>query len=111
MERAELSNSDLTNLTRIGKVDQSEFYCPLELILMIVNVSEAKTYLSRYIDMVYHGEEVVIAKNNLPLVDLVVHKPKGKRKLGLLKGKFTVPDNFFEEDDEINSMFYGDDRK
>lgn len=76
---------------------------------MIVNVSEAKTHLSRYIDMVYHGEEVVIAKNNLPLVDLVVHKPGGKRKLGLLKGKFTVPDNFFEEDNEINEMFYGDD--
>ena len=39
------------------------------------------------IDLVYHGEEVVIVKNNLPLVDLVIHKPKGKRKLGLLAGK------------------------
>ena len=58
--------------------------------------------------MVYHGEEVVIAKNNLPLVDLVIHKPGGKRKLGLLKGEFTVPDSFFEEDPEINEMFYGD---
>ena len=43
---------------------------------MIVNVSEAKTNLSKLIDMVYHGEEVVIAKNNLPLVELVIHKPK-----------------------------------
>ena len=47
---------------------------------MIVNVSDAKTNLSKLIDMVYHGEEVTIAKNNLPLVDLVIHKPKGKRK-------------------------------
>jgi len=78
---------------------------------MIVNVSEAKTHLSRYIDMVYHGEEVVIAKNNLPLVDLVIHKPKGKRKLGLLKGRFTVPDSFFAPDHEIDAMFYGDDPK
>ncbi len=27
---------------------------------MIINVSEAKTHVSRYIDMVYHGEEVII---------------------------------------------------
>jgi len=38
-----------------------------------------------------HGEKVVIAKNNLPLVDL-------------------VPDNFIDEDSEINEMFYGEER-
>jgi len=32
---------------------------------MIVNVSEAKTNLSRLLDLVSHGEKVVIAKNNL----------------------------------------------
>lgn len=74
---------------------------------MIVNVSEAKAQLSKLIDMVYHGEEVVIAKNNLPLVDLVIHKPKGKRKLGVLSGKFTVPSDFLDGDEEIEDMFYG----
>ena len=76
---------------------------------MIVNISDAKTNLSKLVDMVYHGEKVVIAKNNLPLVDLVPHKPEGKRKLGLLQGEFTVPDNFMDEDSEINEMFYGKD--
>jgi antitoxin (DNA-binding transcriptional repressor) of toxin-antitoxin stability system len=75
---------------------------------MTVNVSDAKTNLSKLIDMVYHGEEVVIAKNNLPLVDRVTHKPKGKRKLGALAGEFFVPDDFLEEDQEINEMFYGE---
>jgi prevent-host-death family protein len=75
---------------------------------MIVNVSEAKTNLSKLIDMAYHGEEVIIAKNNLPLVELVVHKPKAKRKLGLLMGKINIPDDFLEDDDEIHAMFYGD---
>jgi len=74
---------------------------------MIVNVSEAKTHLSKLIDMVYHGEEVVIAKNNLPLVDLVIHKPKGKRKLGVLAGEFSVPEDFTEQDQGIDEMFYG----
>ena len=76
---------------------------------MVFNVSEAKAKLSKLIDMAYHGEEVVIAKNNLPLVELVPHKPKGKRKLGLLEGKFSVPDDFNEESEEINEMFYGKD--
>jgi len=75
---------------------------------MIVNVSDAKTNLSKLIDRVYHGEQVTIAKNNLPLVDLVVHKPKGKRKLGILAGVFTVPEDFLEPDPEIEEMFHGD---
>ena len=74
---------------------------------MIVNVSEAKAQLSRLIDLAYHGEEVTIAKNNLPLVDLVIHRPKGKRKLGLLKAKLSIPENFTDEDEEINAMFHG----
>jgi prevent-host-death family protein len=74
---------------------------------MIINVSEAKTKLSKLVDMAYHGEEIIIAKNNLPLVELVVHKPKKKRKLGLLAGQIDIPVDFMEEDEEINTMFYG----
>ncbi|MCK4508051.1 MAG: type II toxin-antitoxin system prevent-host-death family antitoxin [Desulfuromonadales bacterium] len=73
---------------------------------MIVNISEAKANLSKLIDMAYHGEKIVIAKNNLPLVDLVVHKPEGKRKLGLLAGQFEVPENFNDKDSTIDAMFY-----
>ena len=75
---------------------------------MIINVSEAKTNLSKLIEMAYHGEEVIIAKNNLPLVELVIHKPKKKRELGLLKGQIKIPDTFMDEDEEINAMFYGE---
>ncbi len=74
---------------------------------MIVNISEAKANLSKLVTMAYHGEKVIIAKNNLPLVELVVHHPENKRKLGLLAGKVDVPDDINEEDTEINEMFYG----
>ncbi len=77
---------------------------------MIVNISEAKTNLSKLVNMAYHGEKIVIAKNNLPLVDLVVHQPETKRNLGLLKGKFKTPDDIFNEDDTINTMFYGENK-
>jgi len=75
---------------------------------MIVNVSEAKAKLSKLIDMAYQGEEVIIAKNNLPLVKLVPHKIKSKRKLGQMKGQIIIPDDFLEEDEELNAMFYGE---
>ena len=78
--------------------------------MKIVNISEAKTNLSKLVALVYRGEKVVIAKNNLPLVDLVIHKPEGKRKLGLLVGTYAVPDTIMDEDADISEMFYGDDR-
>ncbi len=75
---------------------------------MIINVSEAKAKLSKLVEMAYNGEEVIITKNNIPLVQLVSHNPKAKRKLGLLKGKIKIPDDFLEENEEINAMFYGE---
>ena len=78
---------------------------------MLINISEAKTNLSKLIDMVYHGEKVTIAKNNLPIADLVIHKPSGKRKLGLLKGKVSIPEDFNVEDDSIYEMFYGSENR
>jgi len=76
---------------------------------IIVNISEAKAQLSKLIDRVYHGEKIVIAKNNLPIADLVMHKPEGRRKLGLLKGQLELPDDIFAADTEIENMFYGAD--
>ena len=76
---------------------------------MDINISEAKAQLSKLINLAYHGEKVVICKNNLPLVDLVRPQPEAKRKLGLLEGKFVTPPSFFEADQEIEDMFYGSD--
>lgn len=75
---------------------------------MIANISEAKTHFSQIVDRAYHGETVVIAKNGTPLVDIVRHRPSRPRKLGLLAGVFSVPDDFARENEEINAMFYGD---
>ena len=62
-----------------------------------VSVHEAKTHLSRLIERVLAGEEVVIARNKEPVVRLVREgPPKKKPLLGAMKGQFTVPDSFFE---------------
>ena len=72
---------------------------------MIISVSEAKAKLSKLIDLVYHGENVTITNNNLPIADLVLHKKKGKRNLGLLKGKIHIPENFNDEDQERHVLW------
>ena len=102
-------SSPLTMLVLLGIVNQ--FYYPkMGACFMIFNISEAKTNLSKLVDMAYHGKKVVIAKNNLPLVEIVPHKPEGKRTLGLLFGKLKVPEDIMAEDEEINEMFYGSDK-
>lgn len=54
------------------------------------------------------GEEVTIAKNNLPIVDLVPHKPRGKRRLRLLRGKIEVKEDLDAPSEEIETLFYGE---
>ena len=54
---------------------------------MIYNIAEAKAHLSTLIQRAYQGEEIIIAKNNLPLVELIAHRPKSKVILGLLKDR------------------------
>jgi antitoxin (DNA-binding transcriptional repressor) of toxin-antitoxin stability system len=51
---------------------------------------------------------VIIQKNNIPLVELVPHVVAGPRRLGALSGQFQVPDDFSDENEEVNSLFYGD---
>ena len=75
---------------------------------IIVNVSEAKAQLSRLIDRVHQGEKITIAKNNLPVADLVAHVPSGQRKLGILQGQLDIPEDFLDDDTEIEEMFYGE---
>lgn len=76
--------------------------------MITANIYQAKTQLSKLIQQVEKGKEVIIAKAGKPVVKLVPYKEKIKvRKPGLLKGKITVPGDFNEESKEINEMFYG----
>ena len=61
----------------------------------IVNVHQAKTHFSRLLDEVAAGGEVVIAKAGKPVARLVPLEPVvRKKKLGLLQGRISVPDDF-----------------
>jgi prevent-host-death family protein len=74
---------------------------------MEVNIHEAKTHLSRLLERVAMGEEVIIAKAGTPVAKLIaVKKTPKKRIFGSAKGDFTVPDNFNDPDPEIEDLFY-----
>ena len=60
-----------------------------------VNIHEAKTHLSRLLEEVNRGQEVVIAKAGKPMARLTrVSAAKPIRKPGFLKGKIKIADGF-----------------
>ena len=72
-----------------------------------VNMHEAKTQLSALVERVLAGEEVTIARNGRPVVDLIVHRDHVVQ-LGVLAGEFEHDPAVFDGvDDEIQEMFYG----
>lgn len=77
--------------------------------MQIVNIYQAKTNLSDLVDRVVAGEEVVIARNNRPLVTLSPYQKLTKpREFGPLKGQIKIAKDFDAVDREIEKMFYGE---
>ncbi|MFZ0815945.1 MAG: type II toxin-antitoxin system Phd/YefM family antitoxin [Candidatus Sulfotelmatobacter sp.] len=74
---------------------------------MEVNIHEAKTHLSRLLERVAIGEEVIIAKAGKPVAKLVPIKGEKRNfKFGSAKGDFVVPEDFNEPDPGIEDLFY-----
>lgn len=76
---------------------------------MQVNLHDAKTHLSRYVDQALAGEEVVIARAGKPLVRLVPLETKPAPRLGgFLKGQaILTADLKADFKDDIEEMFDG----
>jgi prevent-host-death family protein len=72
----------------------------------IVNMHEAKSTLSKLVEQVVAGEEVVIAKAGKPVAKLVKYE-REPRKLGFLEGRIWIADDFDDVDEEIAALFYG----
>lgn len=59
-----------------------------------VGVHEAKTHLSRLLDDVASGEEVVITRRGEPSARLVAIHARDKRAFGIDRGRLVVPEDF-----------------
>jgi prevent-host-death family protein len=73
--------------------------------MTVVTIHAAKTNLSKLIEKACAGEEIIIARGDQPVVKLVpIDAARPKRQPGTWKGRFTVPDSFFDPlpDDELD---------
>jgi prevent-host-death family protein len=75
-----------------------------------VNIYEAKTQLSKLVLEVAEGEDIIIARAGKPVARLTrVTRERVRRKLGVLDGQFSIPDDFNRSlPEEILSAFEGE---
>jgi prevent-host-death family protein len=73
-----------------------------------VNMHEAKSQLSKLVDEVQSGEEVIIAKSGKPVARLVPYEErKAPRKPGRWRGRVWIAEDFDETPREIIEAFEG----
>ena len=78
-----------------------------------LNIHEAKTHLSRYLKRLARGQTILLCKRNVPIAEIqpLPLPRKAKRRVGLDKGKFRLPKEFFDPlPDEFLQAFHGGNR-
>ena len=82
--------------------------------MAVVKIHEAKTHLSKLIARVEAGEEIVIARDDKPVVRMTAVEPRKRRpQFGAMKGIWpNLPDEFFFDplpEEELKAWEGGDD--
>ena len=75
-----------------------------------VNIHDAKTHLSEYLDRLAKGETIILCKRNTPIAEIRPLPPtrQTKRPIGLAKNKLKIPKSFFKPlPDELVDAFEG----
>jgi prevent-host-death family protein len=75
---------------------------------MQVNTHEAKTNLSRLLELVAQGEEVVIARSGKPIAKLVPYEERQPRKLGGWRGQVDIAPDFDDLPEDLLGLFQGE---
>jgi prevent-host-death family protein len=74
-----------------------------------VNVHEAKTHLSRLLDEVEKGQDVVIGRAGRPVARLVRYEAaSGPRVPGAWRGRVRIAEDFDELPPEVAAAFRGE---
>ena len=68
------------------------------LVMIRLNIHEAKTHLSRYLKRLEQGETILLCKRNVPIAEIrpLAEQRERPRPVGLAKGDFKVPTEFFD---------------
>jgi prevent-host-death family protein len=76
-----------------------------------VNMHEAKTRLSKLVELAKQGEDVVIAKNGVPEARIIPYVDEEGDWFGMDAGKGWIAADFDELPPDILAAFYGEDEK
>ena len=79
--------------------------------MLVINIHQTKTHLSRLIDQTAKGESVVIAKAGKPLVKVVplnAPEPAQTQRLGLMARQISVSDDFDQMGRAEIEQLFGD---
>lgn len=75
---------------------------------MLVNIHEAKTHLSRLLERVAAGEEVIIGKAGRPVAKLVPYtESRARRTPGRWRGQIRIAPDFDATPAEVLDAFEG----
>jgi antitoxin (DNA-binding transcriptional repressor) of toxin-antitoxin stability system len=75
-----------------------------------VNMLQAKSSLSRLVEAIEQGteREIIIARNGHPAAKLVpMDTLPAKKRIGVAKGKFKVPDSIDAHNEDVARLFLG----
>lgn len=73
-----------------------------------VNIHEAKTHLSRLLEEVEAGEDIVIARNGHPVARVIPFRVTGSRQPGAWRGRVQIADDFDELPPALLAAFEGE---
>lgn len=77
----------------------------------LVNVHEAKTHLSRLLQRVEQGEEIIIGRAGRPAARLVpYHETRARRRGGQWRGRVSMAPDFDELPGDVAAAFRGESR-
>jgi antitoxin (DNA-binding transcriptional repressor) of toxin-antitoxin stability system len=89
---------------------QPNTFMVIIMVMLKVNVAQAKAKLCEYLASAAGGETVVICSRNVPVAELraIPQAARKPRPVGLAKGRFRVPPRFFEPlPDDLVAAFRG----
>ena len=72
-----------------------------------VNIHEAKAHLSKLLEQVQNGEEIVIAKGGLPIARLIAYQPSARTiaSPGAMAGEIWIAEDFdLPLDEQFNCL-------
>ncbi len=78
-----------------------------------LNIHEAKTHLSKYLARLKKGEVIILCRRNVPIAEIrpLQNQAKQQRPIGLARGRFEVPPEFYEPlPEELQRAWNGENR-